>query len=191
MTLTPSSGGYDRAGRSRVHREIVATRTVSWRFNRSAGGKAGTRRLIGLTVTPDRAPIVRASKPGRDMLLPDGNRSVSVTVEAEDDLALSSLRLTYTKVSGSGENFEFAGGDVPVALTRTSDRQWAGTAEWPLAALKLEPGDMVVYRGVAADRRPGATPVESDAFILEIAAPGSCGRGSRSTTRIDTRSASG
>ena len=31
---------------------------------------------------------------------------------------------------------------------------------------------MVIYRGVAADRRPGAPPAESDTFIVEIAAPG-------------------
>jgi len=140
---------------------------------KTADGKTGTRRLIGLTVTPDRVPLVRVSKPGRDMMFADGNRSVDVTIEAEDDLALASLRLTYTKVSGSGENFEFAGGEVPVTVARASDRKWTASAQWPLASLKLEPGDMVVYRGVATDRRPGATPVESDAFILEIAAPGS------------------
>jgi hypothetical protein len=139
----------------------------------AAGGATGTRRLIGLTVTVDRAPLVRVTKPGRDMLLPDGNRTVDVTIEGDDDLALASLRLTYTKVTGSGENFDFAGGDIPVTLARTSDTKWTGTARWSLAALKLEPGDMVVYRGVAADRRPGAAAVESDAFIIEIAAPGS------------------
>jgi len=31
---------------------------------------------------------------------------------------------------------------------------------------------MIVYRGVAADRRPGAAPVESDALLIEIVAPG-------------------
>jgi hypothetical protein len=31
---------------------------------------------------------------------------------------------------------------------------------------------MVVYRGVAADRRPGARPTESDAFLVEITSPG-------------------
>jgi hypothetical protein len=31
---------------------------------------------------------------------------------------------------------------------------------------------MVIYRGVATDRRPGAPPAESETFIVEIAAPG-------------------
>src|SRR6185295_7286215 len=34
------------------------------------------------------------------------------------------------------------------------------------------PGDMVVYRAVAADARPGAVPAESDSWVVEITAPG-------------------
>lgn len=140
---------------------------------RASGGRTGTRRMIGLVVTPDRAPVVRLTRPGTDLYLPDGARTIELTVAAEDDLALRSLRLTYTKATGAGENFDFTQGEVPLALTRKSDREWTATASWPLAALALEPGDLVVYRGVAADARPGAVPVESDAFIVEILSPGS------------------
>jgi hypothetical protein len=133
---------------------------------------AGPRRLIGLSVTPDRPPAVRVVKPGRDLIVPSGPRSLSVAIEADDDLGLSSLTLRYTKISGSGENFDFKSGEVPVTIARTSDRAWSARAEWPLAALALEPGDMLVYRGAAADRRPGSQAVESDAFILEITAAG-------------------
>ncbi len=136
-------------------------------------GEAGPRRLVGLTVVPDQSPIVRVTAPGHDLLVADGNRQLEVGVTAADDLGLDSLRLAYTKVTGSGENFEFVRGEVPLTFTRTNDREWTGRARWSLASLALEPGDMVVYRAAATDRRPGAVPVESDAFILEVAAPGS------------------
>jgi hypothetical protein len=42
-----------------------------------------------------------------------------------------------------------------------------------LAGLALEPGDVLVYRAIATDRRPGAIPTESDAFVIEITPPGS------------------
>ena len=139
---------------------------------RLADDSTGPRRLIGLVVTPDRPPAVRVVTPGRDLMVPSGPRSLSITIEANDDLGLSSMALRYTKISGSGENFDFKSGEVPVTVSRTSDRAWSARAEWPLAALALEPGDMLVYRGAATDRRPGAPAVESDAFILEITAAG-------------------
>jgi hypothetical protein len=40
----------------------------------------------------------------------------------------------------------------------------------PLASLGLEEGDLIVYRGVASDTRPGAAPAESDAFIVDVGA---------------------
>ncbi len=139
---------------------------------RLADDSAGPRRLIGLAVTPDRPPAVRVVTPGRDLMVPSGPRSLSITIEATDDLGLSSMALRYTKISGSGENFDFKSGEVAVTISRTSDRAWSARAEWPLAALALEPGDMLVYRGAATDRRPGAPAAESDAFILEITTAG-------------------
>jgi hypothetical protein len=42
-----------------------------------------------------------------------------------------------------------------------------------LARLKLEPGDALIYRAVAADRRPGDAGIaSSDTFFVEIAGPG-------------------
>jgi hypothetical protein len=138
----------------------------------ASDGRAGVRRLIGLSVVPDRAPRVRVTAPGRDLFLTDARRTLAITIEADDDLALASLKLRYTKVSGSGERFTFTDGELPIAITRTDARTWAGRASLALAALDLQQGDVVVYRGVATDRRPGAVPTESDAFIVEITSPG-------------------
>lgn len=138
----------------------------------SAAGK-GTRKVIGLSVTQDVAPRVKLTAPGKDMIFPDGNRSLNVNVEADDDLALSSLRLKFTKVSGSGERFTFTEGEVPLQLTRSSDASWKGHVNWNLASLQLEAGDMVVYRAAAADKRPGAPVAESDSYIAEIKQVGS------------------
>lgn len=139
---------------------------------RLADGSVGPRRLIGVAVTPDRPPTVRVVTPGRDLIVPNGPRTLSVTIEADDDLGLASLVLRYTKISGSGENFSFKSGEVPVTIAKSTARAWSARVDWPLASLALEPGDMLVYRGAAADARPNAPVIESDAFILEIAAAG-------------------
>jgi hypothetical protein len=139
----------------------------------AADGSTGARRLIGLTVRLDRAPQVRVTAPGRDLLLPNGNQTIALAVEADDDRELASLELRYTRIGGSGENFTFTDGALALDVTRASERAWTARATWPLGALALEPGDMVIYRGVATDRRPGATPAESDTFILEVVTSGS------------------
>lgn len=138
-----------------------------------ADGQLGERRLIGLTVVEDRPPRVVVRTPGRDLHYPDAARTVSITIDAEDDFALASLKLRATTVSGSGERFSFAEREVPVTVTRRDASHWGASVSWRLASLGLEPGDMVVYRAIATDRRLGAPPVESDAWIVEITAPGS------------------
>ena len=136
------------------------------------GERDGGRRLIGLTVLPDSLPHVRIVTPGRDERFPDAHRTLSLAIEASDDIALSSLTMRFTKVSGSGERFTFVEGQVPLTVTRSGDRAWTARAIWPLDSLGLEPGDMVVYRAIAADRRPAGGTAESDSYIAEILAPG-------------------
>ncbi len=136
------------------------------------GGTDGARRLIGITVVPDAPPRVRITQPARDTRLSDAGATLAVSVAADDDIGLASLRLRYTKVSGSGERFSFDDGEVPLDLTRASPTEWTARAQWSLAPLALEPGDLVVYRAVAVDTRPGAPAQESDALIAEMVAVG-------------------
>ena len=136
----------------------------------STEGRSPVRRLIGLNVIPDRGPVVRIVKPGRDLFV-ETAATLPIEITAEDDLGLASLRLRYTTVTGSEEQFEFTEGEVPLRVARESDRRWTATVTWPLQSLTLAPGNMVVYRAVATDGRPGAPAVESDAFIVQIVTP--------------------
>jgi hypothetical protein len=119
-------------------------------------------------VSPDALPAVRLTAPGRDLVYSGGNPRIVFDARATDDFGLRSLVLRYTKVTGSGENFEFQEGEIPLAITPASARDWAGSASRSLAELNLKDGDMLGYRAVAADARPGDGSAASDAFFIEI-----------------------
>ena len=139
---------------------------------RDSTDSAGPRMLVGISVTPDRPPRVTLSSPGRDLFFSTVPGTIPVAVNAEDDLALASLSLRYTAVSGSGERFTFVERDVPLSVTAGTPREWSGRGTWQLDQLNLAPGDLVVYRAVATDRRPGARPVESESYVIEVVTPG-------------------
>jgi hypothetical protein len=127
-----------------------------------------SRRTIPLVVVPDALPEVRLMAPGRDLVYAGGNARIVFDARATDDFGLRSLVLRYTKVTGSGENFEFQEGEIPLTVTPANARDWKGSASRSLADLKLSDGDMLVYRAVAADARPGDGTATSDAFFIEI-----------------------
>jgi hypothetical protein len=139
---------------------------------RDSSGRAGARRFIGLSVTSDAPPRVTLTSPGRDLFFATVPDTLPVSIKAEDDLALASVHLKYTAVSGSGERFTFTEREVPLTVSRPSPGAWTGRGTWRLDQLGLTPGDMVVYRAVATDKRPGAPPVESDSYVLEVVTPG-------------------
>lgn len=145
--------------------------------NTPAAGGVAVRRLIGLSVSPDSVPRVRITAPAADLRLADGARTVDVTIEAEDDIALRTLVLSYTRVTGFGEQFTFLEGNLPLALTQSDARRWSARASWPLGGLELKRGDMVVYRAVATDRRPGALAGESDTYVIEVVGGDAAGTG--------------
>ncbi len=156
----------------RLTAQVVADSDGFILLQAHAGPPGSRSRLIPITVGIDSAPRIALGQPGRDLLFPNGRQSLSISLKATDDIALKTVALRFTRVSGSGERFTFTEGEVPLSVTRRSSREWDATALWDLKPLKLEPGDMVVYRAVATDGRPGSPPVESDAFIAEVASPG-------------------
>jgi hypothetical protein len=129
---------------------------------------AGSRRIIPIVVSADALPAVRVTVPGRDLVYPLADRRVEFDVRATDDFGLRSMRLEYTKVSGSGEQFEFQEGQIPLTVVKAGDREWRGSATQTLAGLALAEGDILVYRAAATDARPGDGTGRSDAFFIEI-----------------------
>ena len=96
---------------------------------RDSAGRAGARQLIGLLVTPDASPRVTLTAPGRDLFFATVPDTLSVAINAADDLALSSLVLKYTTVSGSGERFTFTEREVPLTVVSQNARH--GLREGP------------------------------------------------------------
>lgn len=128
----------------------------------------GASRLIPIVVSPDALPAVKLTAPGRDLRYAAGNPTIAFDAHATDDFGLTSLALRYTKVSGSGEQFDFQEGELPLQVRQTSGRDWTGRVSRSLADLNLKDGDMLVYRAVASDARPGDGSASSDAFFIEI-----------------------
>ena len=76
----------------------------------------GARRTIPIVVSPDALPAVRLTAPGRDLVYAGGNPRIAFDARATDDFGLRSLVLRYTKVTGSGENYEFKEGEIPLTV---------------------------------------------------------------------------
>lgn len=180
VQLTVDVNGADSvvletSGARTVFSTVNGSARAMWRADRddvlavqAHRGDAIARTFLGVRVVADADPRVRITAPGRDLVLPRGDTVLRLVVNADDDHALSSLVLRYTKVSGSGERFSFVEGELPLTVRRLDKARWEARADWALAALALEPGDVVVYRAVATDRRPAAPAVESDAWIAEV-----------------------
>lgn len=152
-TLTPAASG-------------VLTLTA-----RRADGELVDRRLIPIVVRPDAPPEVSIERPGADLAFETAAARVAIAARASDDLGLAALTLHYTKVTGSGEQYAFREGALPLAITRDSATVWRGAVTRALASLDLHDGDLLVYYASAADRRPGAERAVSDSYVIEIGKP--------------------
>ena len=153
--------------------DLPLTRSGYLAIERADRDDSASRRLIPVTVIPDRAPTIRVEAPGKDLLLPDATPVVGLSAEATDDFGLQSLELRYTKVSGSGEQFEFKEGALPLTITRESGRAWKARTDLALSKVGLAPGDAMIYRIVGRDERPGdAGLASSETFFIEVAGPG-------------------
>lgn len=147
-----------------------------------------TLRTTAIRALPDAAPVVRIEQPGHDLRLPDAARTVPVVITATDDIGLRVLRLRYTKVSGSGESFEFTDGELPVDLRRASHLSWQGRATFDLTALAMGAGDSLVYHAVARDGRLDAGGLaESERYLIEIPRPGAVAGGDFSLPEPEQR----
>ncbi len=125
-------------------------------------------RVVNVVVAPDAVPRVRITSPAHDLAFADSRQAVEVAIAASDAEALTGLRLAYVRMSGSGESFAFAEGEIPVAIEKASEREWRGRARLVLSSLKLDDGDSVVYRALVRDSNPHAGWVESEAYTVEV-----------------------
>jgi hypothetical protein len=80
------------------------------------------RRLIPVSVTPDRAPSVKVEAPGRDLLLPDASQRIPIRATAADDRALRSLELAYEG------GWQRRSSSVDAHRSRNSNTTWEATA---------------------------------------------------------------
>jgi hypothetical protein len=180
MSLVVDSGAPDirartTSGVSRMTRSSDGAQTVRVPLSESgfvAVESATVTRLIGVKVVPDHVPNVLVTAPASDLLLPDARRRISLAGAAADDIGLKSLELRYTTISGSGEQFEFREGSLPLTITRENAMSWRAAGELPLLGLGLQPGDTVVYRLVATDGRGAKGIGSSETYMVDIAAPG-------------------
>lgn len=155
-----------RDGRALLELSASVSRPLLVRQTGRAG--ATVDRLVHLRVDPDERATVAIREPAKDLVFPEGRGRVPIQIEARDDVALQSLVLRYTRVSGSGETFTFQEGEWPIEITREGAGSWRGRAVLALESLGLEDGDSLVYRAVARDGRPGADPSSSDSYLIEI-----------------------
>jgi hypothetical protein len=131
-------------------------------------GGTGADRLLTLRVRPDDRPAVRIERPAKDLAFPHPSGHVPIAIDARDDVRLRDVVLRYTRVSGAGETFTFQEGEWPLAITRSDAQHWTARGSFALDQLELQDGDTLVYRAVATDAKPGADPVASDTFLIEI-----------------------
>jgi hypothetical protein len=138
----------------------------------SVSRSGALQRVIPLTVVPDDAPRIAIDRPEGDLTLPAA-APVSVSARALDDHGLTAAELRYTRVSGSGEQFEFADGVLPVEIERTAANDWRVSGQLPLARMGAALGDTIVFRIAARDGRAARGEGLSDAVVIDIAPPGS------------------
>jgi uncharacterized protein DUF4175 len=176
IDIDPSSVASVRFG-SVVLRTVMNKNVASAELTLKASGYLAVESqqrltLIPVRVMPDRPPAIRVEQPGHDLLLVEAKRFVSVEASVTDDYAVANLTLRYTKVSGSGEQFEFREGELPLTMLQRDRLAWRGRATFALPTLGLQAGDSLVYRFVARDDRAGEAGMSaSDTFFIEIAGP--------------------
>jgi hypothetical protein len=109
------------------------------------------RRVVPLLVFRDAEPQVELRAPDQDMVLATPSGRIRVEASARDDYGIADFRLTWILSRGSGESFAFTDGGAAWSSVRDEDGASIGTAELDLAALRLQPGDVLHVRAIARD----------------------------------------
>jgi hypothetical protein len=137
------------------------------------GDSAVARRVAALLPATDAPPEVSLDEPAEDLVFASPAGRVPVRARATDDFGVAELRLTWIRSRGSGEIFSFAEGEIPWTRLGRSGGGVAGEHTLDLAALGLEPGDVLHLRAVARDRNDVTGPGESasETRVLRIARP--------------------
>ncbi|MGH7459006.1 MAG: DUF4175 family protein [Longimicrobiaceae bacterium] len=135
-------------------------------------GGAQARRVVPVSVTPDRPPEVTLHAPGEDMVLAAGRGTVHFRAGASDDHGVGSFALGWIRTRGSGESYSFEQGVTGWDRTRRGGGgSVTGEAAVALAGLDLHPGDVVHFRAVARDRNTVTGPGEgvSETRVIRVA----------------------
>ena len=166
----------DRVGRPSLALASSGNRFVtsweareSWSLTlRPDSAASSVPRFLSVVVTPDRPPSVRIRAPGKDLALTGATGTIDVLVEGADEVGLRSMAVRYMRASGGGESVSFSEGEIPIRVTRQNPRQWTASASWALGGLRLEEGDVLVYRAMARDTNPGGVETQSEAYLIEV-----------------------
>ena len=138
-----------------------------------AGGEVAARRVLPVTVLPDNAPDVALTQPETDLVLASGTGRVAIRATAADDYGVGDFTLTWSRTRGSGESFEYLDGQWAFARVSRPGKTAAGLLDLELAALQLQPGDVIHVRAVARDRNTVTGPGESVSRtrVIRVARP--------------------
>ncbi|HSU14569.1 hypothetical protein [Longimicrobium sp.] len=126
-----------------------------------AHGEVVARRVVPVTVVPDRAPDVQLTAPEQDLVLASGHGRIPVRATAADDYGVGPFALAWSRTRGSGETFQYVEGVWQFGSLRRGGKTAAGELVLDLDAMKLEPGDVIHVRAVATDRNDVTGPGES------------------------------
>lgn len=142
-----------------------------------ARGEVVSRRVVPVTVVPDRAPDVRLVAPAADLVLATPHGRVPIRAVASDDYGVGGFDLAWSRTRGSGESFQYTEGRWSFGALRRAGRAAEGTLDLDLGALQLQPGDVIHLRAVARDRNDVTGPGESvsQTRIIRVARPEEAG----------------
>ena len=130
-------------------------------------------RWLVLAPLADSAPVVTLTAPARDTVFRAPAGTLPLAAGATDDVGLVRGGFEYIVSSGEGESFTFRSGTVG-ARTFGGARRGELAARLDLAALALQPGDVVHVRAVAGDANTVSGPGigASETRALRIARAG-------------------